>query len=194
MKRWKMWELALLFCLCGLSLTGTWCAARQEALSGKLIRLHVLAESDSSVHQSAKLRARDAVLERLAPALAPAESRQEAAAIIRELAPELAEAARAAAGADAARLTLGRESYPLRRYGSFALPAGEYLSLRLVLGEGGGRNWWCVVYPPLCTDPGASEEAFAGEEWRLLSEDGTSYEIRFRLLELWGELTAALGS
>jgi len=193
-KQWKIWELALLLALSLTSLTGTWCAGRQEALSSGLIRLHVLAESDSPADQSAKLRARDAVLERLTPALSAAKSRAEAAAVVGELAEELAETARRAAGAERAALELGREYYPLRRYKSFSLPAGEYLSLRITLGEGRGRNWWCVVYPPLCTAPAESAEVFAGEDWRLISEDGTSYEIRFRLLELWGELTGRFSS
>ena len=194
MKRWKIWELALLLALCLTSLTGTWCAARQEALSSGLIRLHVLAESDGAADQRAKLRARDAVLARLNPALKEARSRAEAAAVIEELAAELAETARFAAGAERAMLELGREYYPLRRYESFSLPAGDYLSLRITLGEGQGRNWWCVVYPPLCTASMESAAAFAGEDWRLISEDGTSYEIRFRLLELWGELTGCFSS
>ena len=194
MKRWKIWELALLLALSLTSLTGTWCAGRQEALSAGLIRLHVLAESDSEADQSAKLRARDAVLAKLGPALAAAQSRAEAAAIIEELASELAETARAAAGAERAALELGREYYPLRRYESFSLPAGDYLSLRITLGVGQGRNWWCVVYPPLCAAPMESVAAFDEEEWRLISEDGTSYEIRFRLLELWGELTGCFSS
>ena len=194
MKQWKIWELALLLALSLTSLAGTWCAARQEALSSGLIRLHVLAESDSAADQSAKLRARDAVLSKLNPALANAESRAEAAAIIGDLAEELAETARLAAGAERAALELGREYYPLRQYESFSLPAGEYLSLRISLGEGRGRNWWCVVYPPLCTASAESAAAFAGEDWRLISEDGASYEIRFRLLELWGELTGRFSS
>ena len=194
MKQWKTWELALLLALSLTSLTGTWCAARQESLSSGLIRLHVLAASDSAADQSAKLAARDAVLERLTPALAAARSRGEAAAIIGELAGELAETARSAAGAGEARLVLGREYYPLRRYEDFSLPAGDYLSLRITLDEGRGRNWWCVVYPPLCTAGEDSAAAFAGEDWRLISEDGTSYEIRFRLLELWGELTGRFSS
>ena len=194
MKRWKSWELAALVCLCTLCLTGTWCASRQEALSQKLIRLHVLAESDSPLHQSQKLRARDAVLRELTPALAAAEDRREAAAVIRQLSPRLAELAREAAGAPRARLELSREYYPLRVYEGFSLPAGEYLSLRITLGEGRGRNWWCVVYPPLCTAPEASVEAFGEEDWRLIREDGTAYEIRFRLLDLWGELGARFSS
>ena len=194
MKRWKIWELALLLALCITSLTGTWCASRQEALSQKLIRLHVLAESDSSAHQSAKLLARSAVLEALEPALAGAQSRDEAIGVIRELAPALAETARAAAGAESARLELGREYYPLRTYGSFSLPAGEYLSLRIELGEGRGRNWWCVVYPSLCSETADCAAAFEEDDWRLISGEGTSYEIRFRLLELWGELEGLFSS
>ena len=154
----------------------------------------MLAESDSPAHQSAKLRARSAVLERLGPALAQARSRDEAIGVIRTLAEPLAEAARRAAGAESARLELGREYYPLRTYDDFSLPAGEYLSLRIELGEGRGRNWWCVVYPSLCSEGEENAAAFDEDDWRLISEEGTAYEIRFRLLELWGELTGHFSS
>ena len=94
-------------------------------------------------------------------------------------------------------VTLGREYYPTRDYGSFALPAGRYESLRVVLGEGEGHNWWCVVFPPLCLSAAEAQEALetlGGDSAQLLApaEDG-GVVFRFRLLELWGELMEYLG-
>ncbi len=184
-----------LLSLSSLLLLATWAQSRQEALSGKLIRLHVLAESDSEEDQAKKLCARDAVLALLTPELEGVKSREEAETVIRRLTPAIRLAAEKAAGTQAA-VQLSREYYPTRRYGTFSLPAGQYFSLRVTLGQGLGHNWWCVVYPPLCAQ--SAQESLAGaailseEDARLLSEDGESYIFRFRLLELWGELREKL--
>lgn len=184
-----------LLSLSSLLLLATWAQSRQEALSGKLIRLHVLAESDSEEDQAKKLCARDAVLALLTPELEGVKSREEAETVIRRLTPAIHLAAEKAAGTQAA-VQLSREYYPTRRYGTFSLPAGQYFSLRVTLGQGLGHNWWCVVYPPLCAQ--SAQESLAGaailseEDARLLAEDGESYIFRFRLLELWGELREKL--
>jgi len=185
-------ELALLLSLCVTLLVGVRVGAEQRALADKVVRLHVLAVSDSEEDQAVKFRVRDAVLSRLEPALEQAESAAEAAVILEKLLPELERLARWVSGEGQVRVTLGRENYPTRRYGDFALPAGEYTSLRIELGAAEGQNWWCVVYPPLCT--GSAVEtvretaALEEEELRLITEDGEGYVIRFRLMELWGEL------
>ena len=184
-----------LLSLSSLLLLATWAQSRQEALSGKLIRLHVLAESDSEEDQAKKLCARDAVLALLTPELEGVKSREEAETVIRRLTTAIHLAAEKAAGTQAA-VQLSREYYPTRRYGTFSLPAGQYFSLRVTLGQGLGHNWWCVVYPPLCAQ--SAQESLAGaailseEDARLLAEDGESYIFRFRLLELWGELREKL--
>ena len=93
-------------------------------------------------------------------------------------------------------LRLGREACPLRAYDTFALPAGEYESLTVTLGEGAGQNWWCVVFPPLCLaaageGPEEGWAVFSPEEARLLTAGDRV--IRFRGLELWEKLRARLG-
>ena len=87
------------------------------------------------------------------------------------------------------------EKYPVRYYDDFRLPAGEYTSLRVVIGSGEGHNWWCVLFPPLCT--AASEEeceeeflaaGFSGEQYRLIKKDSDGrYKIRFKMLEVLSE-------
>ena len=155
-----------LLSLSSLLLLATWAQSRQEALSGKLIRLHVLAESDSEEDQAKKLCARDAVLALLTPELEGVKSREEAETVIRRLTPAIRLAAEKAAGTQAA-VQLSREYYPTRRYGTFSLPAGQYFSLRVTLGQGLGHNWWCVVYPPLCAQ--SAQESLAGAA--ILSEE-----------------------
>ena len=191
-RTFRRWEIAALLALCLTLLLGTWAQGRQQRLAERVIRLHVIAESDGPEDQEMKLQVRDAVLAQLAPALEGLESAQEAAAAVRELLPALAEEAARVSGSRASA-ALGAESYPTRRYTDFALPAGEYLSLRVTLGAGQGHNWWCVVYPPLCLQSVTAlreEDAacLSGDDWRLITEEGESYVIRFRLLELWGDL------
>lgn len=190
---WKPRELAL---LCALSLTlvsALWAQGRSEAIDGALVRLHVLAVDDSEEEQAVKLRVRDAVLDCLSARLEGAESKAEAAEILSRSLPEIRSAAAEAAGGRSVTVTLGRERYPTRFYGELALPAGEYDSLRVILGEGRGRNWWCVVFPPLCMSvesTEALEQAVGEETFELLSADGTT-SYRFRVLELWGEWVSA---
>jgi len=159
----------------------------QGELAAGLIRLHVVANSDSPEDQAEKLQLRDRVLALLSPLLADCSDRAEAVDII------LSHQAELEALGDVA-VEVGTEYFPTREYGSFSLPAGEYLSLRLVLGEGQGRNWWCVIYPPLCTEAlagGSQEDAFLsldGDDAALITREEPVYELRFRVVEWWGEL------
>ena len=183
-----------------------WTAAMDEAaaaaLPEKLLRLRVVAESDSPQDQADKLLARDAVLAALEPALAGSSGLAEARAVTAEALPRLAEAAgRALETAGRPRpltLRLGTEECPLRAYGDFALPAGEYETLTVTLGSGEGHNWWCVVFPPLCL-AAAGEGGEEDEEWsvfspsekRLVTSGGVV--LRFRCLELFQKLRVWLG-
>ena len=190
----KAWELALLCALCLTLCAALWAQEQSERISASLIRLHVLAVDDSAEEQALKLRVRDAVLDFLSPRLEGIESKTEAAELLSRSLPELQSAAAAAAGGRQVTVTLTREYYPTRTYGRISLPAGGYDSLRVVLGKGEGRNWWCVVFPPLCWSLESAEELgqdIGEESFQILSADGTA--LRFRLLELWGELTGKEG-
>ena len=186
-------ELALLCALCLTLGAALWAQGRTERIDASLVRLHVLAADDSAEEQTLKLRVRDAVLVCLAPRLEGARDKEEAKEILSVSLPEIKTAASAAAGGREVAVTLTRERYPTRSYEGLALPAGEYDSLRVILGSGEGRNWWCVVFPPLCMSVESADELeqTVGEEtFEILSEDGeTSY--RFRLLELWGKLVSS---
>lgn len=189
--RLRGWETALLAAVCITLLTGVWAQARQSALADKVVRLHVIAASDGAADQSMKLRVRDAVLAYLEPRLQNAGGSADAAAVISASSGELQRLAERVSGG-AARVEIGRERYPTREYDTFSLPAGEYTSLRITLGEGRGRNWWCVVYPPLCTsfvETAQETAALSADDVRLITGDGDGYVLRFRLLEWWGELT-----
>ena len=154
------------------------------ALPEKLLRLHVLAASDSENDQALKLRARDAVMEYLTPLLDDCRSREEAERIAAEMLPALAQIAANAAG-QRVSVALVREKFDMREYGGFALPAGEYSALRIELENGAGANWWCVVFPPLCAavaeDDEDAFEIFDDDEKALIT--GSGRVIKFRLLE-----------
>jgi stage II sporulation protein R len=194
---WRIWELALLASLCVTLLAGLWAQSRQQQLAEKLIRLHVVAVSDSAKDQATKLEVRDGVLALLGPALDEAADAHDAAEIIEGLMPEIERTAKRISGEEQVSVTLGAENYPTRRYDDFALPAGTYESLRVTLGEGEGHNWWCVVFPPLCLEAAqvSAGEAVGGlteDDLQLITESDGGFELRFRLLELWGELMERL--
>mgnify|MGYP002421677871 FL=1 len=132
-------------CLCAISQN------RQQQLAQKLIRLHVVANSDTAEDQRVKLLVRDAVLRAAADAL---EEKTDPEAALQNGLPAIEQAAnetlsRLGSG-DMAKVSLRRELFPTRDYETFRLPAGVYRTLRVTIGTGEGHNWWCVVFPALC--------------------------------------------
>lgn len=173
----------------------------EEAIYDSVIRLHVLADSDSEGDQADKLAVRDAILPIAAEELRDCTTRAEAAARLNTLLPSLEAAAeetlRARGASDAVTVTLGQEGYPTRAYEGFCFPAGEYLSLRVMIGSAEGQNWWCVLFPSLCLSVAqggsaeAMEEAFVAvgltpEQYRVITEsdEKTPYKLRFKFLEV----------
>lgn len=192
-RKLRRWELALLLGVCVAALMGTRLSGQQSALAEKLVRLHVIGASDSLEEQAVKLRVRDAVLAAAEPLLEETQNSGAARAVLSEHLEELARAG--AEVSDGRPVTASLEDnvwFPTRNYVGFSLPAGKYTALRVTVGEGQGRNWWCVVFPPLCTDvvsEAATEAAgLTGEQVRLITEENETYEIRFKTLELWEEL------
>ena len=193
-KHLYIWELAALITLCVCLLTGLWAQGRQSRVADSLVRLHVLAVSDEPYEQAVKLRVRDAVLQYLAPKLSGIESADRAEAILSDLLDEIRAAAETAAEGREVHVILGDERYPTREYEGFALPAGRYRSLRVVLGEGKGHNWWCVVFPPVCLAAAQREAVrpvMRPEDYALITQE-EGWQLKFRIVELWGELLESL--
>ncbi len=185
----RRWEAALLISLCLVLCTASWAQAKQSSVSEGLVRLHVIAHSDDEYEQALKLRVRDAVLSCISPALSDAQSPGEAQAIIRSMLPELTDAAAKTAEGRKIEVTLGEEPYPTRVYENFTLPAGVYHSLRVIIGDGEGHNWWCIVFPPVCLDAVSRDKlqsVLSRDDYELI--DGDGYELRFRIIELWEKL------
>ena len=170
---------------------------RQE-LDDSVIRLHVVADSDSEADQAVKLKVRDAVLTAMEITLAGAENKDQAQTALEERLAELEAAANhvleAEGVSDRAKVTLLEEEFPTREYDTFSLPAGVYDSLRVTIGSGEGKNWWCVVFPGLCV-PTAVEEvedvAVSAGFSESLSGSITGepeYQVRFFLLDWLGRV------
>ncbi len=190
----RRWELAALLTLCLCLTAGLWAQGRQRTLSAGLVRLHVLAHSNAPEEQALKLRVRDAVLDYLAPLLADTRSADDAQTLLARELDGIRTAAAAAAEGRPVTVTLGEERYPTRDYAGFSLPAGRYRSLRISLGAGQGHNWWCVVFPPLCLAAAQRETlrpAMNPADYALITR-AEGWELRFRLVELWGELVGRL--
>lgn len=170
----------------------------EAAVYDSVIRLHVLANSDSEGDQALKLTVRDAVLKKTQEILKGVTTRTQAEQILRENLEAIrlgAEACvRKEGSKDVVAVSLGEERYPTREYENLAFPGGEYLSLRVMIGEAQGQNWWCVLFPPLClsaaTTKAEAEDIFlsAGlteQQYRIITDsDNTKYKLRFKILEV----------
>lgn len=167
----------------------------EAAIYDNVLRLHVLANSDSSADQSLKLEVRDRILEETATLFKDCKTKDEAREAVEsnlDKIREIAEQTVREAGYDySVSVSLGEEEYPTKNYEECCFPAGEYLSLRVMIGEAEGENWWCVLFPPLCIDAaGESREVFAevgltDEQYSFITEtDNPKYKVRFKLLEV----------
>lgn len=125
-----------------------------EDVDEGVVRLHIVANSDSAFDQAAKLKVRDAVLKAERSSMEALTCAADAKTLILNDAEKITEAAREALDSlgveDAVRLSVGDYAFPTRTYQDKTYPAGIYTALRVTIGEGAGHNWWCVMFPPLC--------------------------------------------
>lgn len=190
------WRRVLALFVACLVCTALWAEATQVRLASQVIRLHVLANSDSEEDQALKLEVRDRVLETTS-ALLTGETEPQAAAVLLDqhlddIAQTAAQEISAQGHDDRVEVRLEQTWFPTRQYQGISLPAGNYLALRVLIGAAEGHNWWCVVFPNLCL-PAVSERALEAStltpgQISLLQEEETSYVFRFKALELWQSL------
>ena len=163
---------------------------QQRQLAEKLVRLHVVANSDSPSDQAIKLRVRDAVLAAAEPVLGSADDPEQAlAAELPALECAAAEMLRALGREESVSVTLQNERFPTRDYETFSLPAGVYRTLRVTIGVGEGHNWWCVLFPQMCIPTAVQPAAEFSDEQLKVLERRPQYEPKFALLELFYTLT-----
>lgn len=192
--RLRRWELALLLGLGFAALVGPWLGRQQDALADKVVRLHVVANSDSDADQALKLRVRDAVLAQTTPVLEGLD-RSEALEALTDALPAIGEAAAEVVTREGydypVKVSVSEDWFPTRDYTDFSLPAGSYTALRVELGKARGKNWWCVVFPPLClgsVTEQASQAGLTDEELALITGETGGYIIRFQAIEWWEQL------
>ena len=194
-KRLHIWEIALLIGMAVFLISGAVSLQNRDQLADKVVRLHILANSDSEEDQALKLRVRDRVLERATELLEQPGDRREAADVLQSHLPELERIAAEEISDCGYEYDVTAEvantMFPTKEYDGFTLPAGEYLALRIIIGEGNGHNWWCVVFPPLCTTEAADVPAsalaagFDEEEVALVTEENEGYVLKFKAMEWW---------
>lgn len=162
-----------------------------EDIRSDVVRLHILANSDSEADQRVKLAVRDALLnggKELFNGTVNKDSAEYMLEVQKDELIRIADNVLKENGFDyTAQIYLTEEYFTTRTYENFTLPAGEYLALKVVLGNGEGHNWWCVMFPPLCL-PAASEnadiDAVFGEDGADIIQSGAKYEIRFKIVEI----------
>ncbi len=194
----KILTLVFVFALCLVALNFL-PVHGEEAIYNSVIRLHVIAASDSDSDQALKLKVRDAVLSGLSTLSEGCSSKSEAEEKLASQLDEIRAVALetlAAEGCDCqVSVSLGKEKYPQKSYDGVCFPAGEYTSLRIVIGEGEGKNWWCVLFPQLCLAGAKNAEAafvevgLTPEQYRVITEtDEPKYKLRFKIIDIIGEM------
>lgn len=175
--------LALLFMI-----FGSWMAEFQhaaETVQKEVLRLHILAASDDAEDQQLKLAVRDRILKE-AEAFQIGESKNSVESQLQKQLPTIAAMAedelRKYNCSDTVTVELCRDYFSTRVYEDFTLPAGEYDALRIIIGEGEGKNWWCVLFPSLCVPASGSDDWFAERELQVL-QSSPQLEPRFALYE-----------
>ena len=169
----------------------------EEEIYDNMIRLHVLANSDSEEDQALKLKVRDAVLKEAEniKAESPEEAYIKTEGSLMTLRKAAEEKIKEEGYDYCVEVVLGEERYPEREYDGFTLPEGTYTSLRVLIGEAKGQNWWCVLYPPLCTSAASEREevfiaaGFTEGQYETITESGNkNYKVKFKIVEILKEL------
>ena len=190
----KLWKRIIFILLIVATFWLGTVASDRQKIQDNLLRLHVIANSDSPEDQSIKLQVRDAITQKLESAMLKIKDIDSAKAYIQENLGELQKVANdvliEAGDKCRAVVTLAKSAFPQRDYETFSLPAGVYESLRVTIGDGEGQNWWCVLFPQLCVPAAAT-----GDLCTLYGEDGVQFitereiTFSFKIWEWLGQLT-----
>ncbi len=189
-------SFALVFIICIAGFENT-----SEGIRGQVMRLHVIADDDTAEAQRIKLKVRDAIIEGRGELFEDAENLADAESITEENLLDIgliaAETMRAEGYNKTVRVEQGRSYFPTRTYeNSVTLPAGYYSALKVIIGEGKGQNWWCVMFPPMCLTAAQEKEVMADvltdDEMKLVTSK-PKYELRFWIVEKYWELRERLG-
>lgn len=181
-------------------LTLSYSISIQKSLSNKVLRLHILANSNSTFDQELKLKVRDEIINYLTPKLENSKNLSETKEIISNNLSHLQLLSQNIVSNYSdykTSVSLDTSIFPTKHYGNISFPAGDYQALKIVIGEGKGNNWWCVMFPPLCFTNSSSgvfdstselklKENLSSTEYALIkSSNKPNVKIKFKLLEWW---------
>lgn len=176
----------------------------EEKIYDDVLRLHVIANSDSKADQALKLKVRDSILDEVSQMLSDCPDFNSALELISK--PSSLERLTAVArktvtdeGYDYdVTVSVGEEEYPRKQYESLCFPSGNYTSLKVQIGSSSGQNWWCVLFPKLClsaatkgtdNDEEFVQAGFTPEQYKIVTDtDEPQYEVKFKILEILGSL------
>lgn len=197
LKKYIVIPILCLFIIAAYLLSGI---LTQASIAKKVIRLHIIANSNSTFDQNLKLQVRDKVIEYLSPKLLKSNSIEESKNIIANNIENIKQISKETASKYSnyeINVSLGKSEFPTKHYDNYSFPAGSYEALKITIGEGAGNNWWCVMFPPLCFTNSAvgtfsenSEEilrdSLSAEELNTIKNSNQpSIKIKFKLLEWW---------
>ena len=179
----------------------TYFASVSGEIRENVVRLHILAESNSEIDQQVKLKVRDALLQKNTELLSSKVTPENAEKYFENSKEELEKCANEVLKENGfnytAKITLGKEYYTTRTYEDLTFPAGTYTSVKVVLGSGEGKNWWCVMFPPLCvpvatggieTDDGVSLEEYLDEDGKRIVTSEGKFKVGFKVVEWYEKL------
>jgi len=179
----------------------------RESIAENVIRLHILANSDSPADQELKIKIRDRLLEKYRKELSSNEDIEKTRALIYENLGNIKKTAEAAAreyGFDyTVNVYLAKDFFPTKKYADVTLPAGKYEALRVEIGKADGKNWWCVMFPPLCyadTDDSEAaaksrerlEQLLSGDCYCLITKNTPDVKVKLKIIELWSTVKEKL--
>ncbi len=199
MKKKSVFIIFFIFLLINMAITVN-AVNTQKNLANKVIRLHIIANSDSKVDQEIKLKVRDEIIKELSPMLVKATNIGESREIIFSNISNIEKIANDTLKKYCdytASATLTQSNFPTKNYNNISFPAGEYEALKVTIGKGKGKNWWCVMFPPLCfTNSSISfsdesietlKQTLSNEEFELISSKTPKVKVKFKILELFNK-------
>ena len=201
-KRDKIFLIALIIAYilyCAFSIT--YFSSVSGEIRENVVRLHILADSNSEIDQNVKLKVRDALLEKNTQLLSDKVTPENATEYFKNSKDELEQCANEVLKENGlnykATITLSKEYYTTRVYENLTFPAGVYTSIKVVLGSGEGKNWWCVMFPPLCvpvadggieTSDNVNLEDYLNEDGKRLVSSQGKFKVGFKVIEWYEKL------
>lgn len=184
---------ALIICCC-LNITAF--SGQCDEIRSKMLRMHVIANSDSESDQNLKLKVRNAVLEAgkevFDGSVTASDAKERIIPQIDKLESAALDVIESEGYSYDVKITVSDEYFPTRTYdNSVTLPAGVYTAVKVVIGEGKGHNWWCVMFPPMClpaADAECSIDDVLTEEESRIVKGGDKYKIKFKIVEIYEDI------